>query len=248
MVSLEGIEKRLAANLRTISSSQFYTSTIDKLRDIPFKRIRCLALGSPTQEFQALYQLALLKLIAKEFSIPPENVSLYDPVFSADDEHLLVTIEQYVVEEKENSSPHCVSDTLYYMPHAPRSVTDNFLDIVKPVWVLGNDVRVTMGSLSKSKFLLQYPRLAKLVHLAELNVQLNSDVPTPLEDFTVVTGRRRRNRPKKNIYVEQDLDYNLVDVYFDNVTITRMESPASAAWNDSFSDLALNIIHRASSK
>lgn len=240
MLQMEAVKKRLLAHSETLLLSEFYKSCVELLRPLSFKKIRCLALGSPTLEFQALYQLALLKLIAKEFEILPENISLYDPAFTDEDNTLLVTEEHYVVEEAENTSP---SDTLYYMPHAPRSVTDSYLHNVKPIWVLGNDVRVTMGSLSKNKFLDQCPRLAKLVHFAEANNKPKTSPPAPLSDFSVVTGRRRRNGPKKNVYVEPVLDYDLVDVYFDNITVTRIESPASPPWNNSFSDLALNTIH-----
>lgn len=259
MEILEKTQKRLESHVQSILSSEFYASSLKLLQPLPFKRIRCIALGSPTQEFQALYQLAYLKLLAKEFDLIPEHVSLYDPVFTGDDIHLLESFN-YVVEESEDTSPQYTSETLYYMPHAPRSVTDHFLATVKPSWILGNDVRVTMGSLSKSKFFLEYPRLAKLVHIAELqglllkddlNIklpQLNSldlqlkSLDLHQSEFTVVT-RRKRNRSKKNIYVEPKLDYDLIEVYFDKISVVRIESPPSAPWNDSFSDLALNTIN-----
>lgn len=257
MASLENVQKRLASHVETIQSTEFLEQSLKLLRQLPFKNIRCIALGSPTQEFQALYQLALLKLLAKEFDIPPANISLYDPIFTDDDVHLLTTFEKYVVDENEQTSPHYTSETLYYMPHAPRSVTDRFLANVKPKWILGNDVRVTAGSLSQAKFLEEYPRLAKLVHIAEVrntdakeasnNVSTDSMASprTPglqQSEFKVVT-RRKRNRPKKHVYVEPKLDYDLVDVYFDTITVTRIDSPDSAPWNDSFSDLALNVIN-----
>lgn len=258
MEKLEKTQKRLESHIQTISSSDFYKFSLKLLQPLPFKRIRCIALGSPTQEFQALYQLAYMKLLAKEFDIRPEYISLYDPVFTEDDTHLLAIIEKYVVEETEHTSPQYTSETLYYMPHAPRSVTDHFLATVRPRWILGNDVRVTIGSLTRKKFFVEYPRLAKLVHLAEqLDLRLK-DAPSIEEqnpgslqqkieslqksEFTVVT-RRKRNRPKKNVYVEPKLDYDLINVYFDNISITRIEGPESAPWNDSFSDLALNIIN-----
>lgn len=242
MASLEVIEKRLADHIQTLSASEFLASSFELLRGIPFKRIRCLALGSPTLEFQALFQLAYLKLIAKEFEIPLLNVSLYDPVFTADDEHLLSTIEHYIVEDKHIVPKNSTPDILYFMPHAPRSVTNLLLHTAAPIWILGNDVRVTMGTLSKLKFLLEYPYLAKLVHLSELGSprQPVSAASLTLDEFTVV--RRKKKRPGKNVYVEPELDYDLVEVYFDHVTISRIESPLSAPWSSSFSDLALNVI------
>lgn len=138
------------------------------------------------------------------------------------------------------------------MPHAPRSVTNQLLLDEKPQWILGNDVRVTMGTLSKLKFLLEYSPLAKLVHMAEkaeadkkLETNKTGEDPSKTQDeFTVV--RRRKKRPGKTVYVEPELDYHLVEVYFDRITITRIESPSSAAWASSFSDLALNEIHKSS--
>lgn len=247
MERLEKTQKRLESHIQTIEASGFYKSSLKLLQPLSFKRIRCIALGSPTQEFQALYQLAYLKLLAKEFDIRPENISLYDPIFTEDDTHLLAIIEKYVVEETEQTSPQYSSETLYYMPHAPRSVTDRFLATERPRWILGNDVRVTIGSLTLAKFFAEYPRLAKLVHLAEQQLKdtpsSGQQHPVTLQqsEFTVV-ARRKRNRPKKNVYVEPKLDYDLIDVYFDHISITRIESPESVPWNDSFSDLALNTI------
>lgn len=245
MPDLEVIEKRLSAHTEVLSKSEFFTATVELLRDIPFKRIRCLALGSPTEEFQALFQLAYLQLIIKEFEILPKCVSLFDPIFTPQDEHLLTTVHHYSVEE--HHSPEETSDILYFMPHAPRSVTSQLLLDEKPQWILGNDVRVTMGTLSKLKFLLEYPPLAKLVHMAEKAEKAEKAHNTgekTQEEFTVV--RRRKKRPGKSVYVEPELDYDLVEVYFDQITITRIESPSSAAWASSFSDLAINVIHKSS--
>lgn len=267
MPEMEVVQKRLASHMEAISATEFFTCSVKLLRDVPFKRIRCLALGSPTQEFQALYQLAYLKLVAKEFSVDPSHVSLYDPVFSAEDIELLTELEHYVVTEsdedndlepetegatkaegKEDQDGTIDAETLYYMPHAPRSVTNRMLETFKLRWILGNDVCVTMGSLGKVKFFNEYPTLAKAVHLAEKNhpqqdkTQQNSEQNNDKsQEFTVVT-RRRRGRPRKNQYVEPDIDYDLLEVYFDHVTVTRIPSPAAAPWNDSFSDLALNYI------
>lgn len=45
------------------------------------RHFRCLALGSPTDSANAMYQLAIQELIITDLEIAPENVTCWDPVF-----------------------------------------------------------------------------------------------------------------------------------------------------------------------
>lgn len=225
---------RLARHEELLSKSELFLKTTELLQPLGFTRIRCLALGSPTDEFQALYQLAYLKQIASKFAI--DHVSLYDPVFSDNDRSLFESLH-YAVEEPECSETPVVATTLYYMPHAPRDVTNKFVGEIEPQWILGNDLRVTVGTLSKVKFLDEYPILAHLVKKAELK-----DPLVVSDDGFVPVRRRRKN---KLVYVEPELEYDFLLLFFSDVEIERIES-ADAPWKDSFSDLALNrIIHKS---
>lgn len=222
---------RLESRVLTIKESSVLNDTINLLKIHKFDRIRCLALGSPSAEFQALYQLAFLKLLAEHFEI--RSVSCYDPAFSSQDIELLKELK-YDVIEGEVTDPEIVSETLYYMPHAPRSVTEKFINDVKPALVLGNDLTVTAGSLTKAKFLEQLPTLATISHWAE-----NRGVQKPKDGFTEV--RRRKRKGSKLVFKEPELEYPEDKLYFRDVKITRIESPLNLPWKDSFSDMALNV-------
>lgn len=237
------LKEKLQKHETAIAASPFYTRTVSVLRPLNFTHIRCLALGSPTQEFQALYQLAYLKLLVVEFDIPEAHISLYDPAFSPADILFLTSELQYLVESPEQYTPslEIANKTLHYMPHAPRSLTELILCQQKPCWFLANDFSVTMGTLTKARFLEEYPTLATLVHLFEKKRKDSPELTDTSDGFAPVVLRRRRNRPRKNVYVEPELEYNH-DTYFCDVTIERLETDFDAVWKDSFSDLALNVI------
>lgn len=230
---LQKTKEKLLHHTQCFEGSEFYSLTIELLSKFDFMYIRCLALGSPTEEFQPLYQLALLELIRAEFEIPKTNVSLYDPAFTSDDLELFKELGNYTIEEENNWDS---SSTLYYMPHAPRSMTEKLLTDKRPQWILGNDLSVTIGTLSSAKFLETYPTLATIVHLSE------QKEPTIKQgsDFTVVTNKRTRKRPNKLVYTPPPLTYDTDSLYFKDVKISRIESPENASWKDSFSDLAFN--------
>lgn len=244
MASLEVIRSRLSRHETTVAASSLFTQSLELLPALKFTKIRCLALGSPTDEFQALYQLAYLRQIAQHLSI--EDISVWDPVFSENDRELF-EVFNYKVEESECSDRSVVDTTLYYMPHAPRSFVDLFVGDIEPQWILGNDLTVTIGTLSKAKFLAQYPTLALLVKIAEDQAMNTKDCATDEasaaknegDEFVVV--RRKRNR---KAFVEPVLEYNFDLVYFNNVQIDRLLVVDDAPWKDSFSDMALNNIMR----
>lgn len=226
---------RLKGREAKVAESKLLKDLIDLLEPIKFNRIRCLALGSPSTEFQALYQLALLKLLTDKLSI--DSVTCYDPVFTDSDTQLLEGL-RFSVDSMELDDPAIVSSTLYYMPHVPRSFTETFIKDIQPTYILGNDLTVTAGSLSKVKFLEQLPTLATLLHLAAGEDQKPKD-----DGFSVVSSRRRK-KSSKLVYKEPVLEYPVDEVYFRGVEITRITSDSDLPWKDSFSDMAFNIILR----
>lgn len=247
---IDSVRQRLQRHEETVSKSSLLELTVSTLENVSFSRIHCLALGSPTLEFQALYQLAYLRLLAEKFGVSAEKINVYDPVFDQNDLHLLESVLGYRVADV--LSEEDTEATLYYMPHAPRSVTETFISRIKPRWILGNDVTVTMGTLGKARFLAEYPTLATLVHLAETEEKETETTQEKVEPkrateakessdgFQVASGRRRGKR--KNVYVEPKCDYDLALMYFARITVQRLPSSGNAPWKDSFSDLALNTI------
>lgn len=224
------INTKLEGRKATINESRVFKKTVDLLVPIGFTRLRCLALGSPTAEFQALYQLAFLILLVEKFDV--KEVSCWDPAFSEDDKKLLGSLN-FSVEEREESQSAVVARTLFYMPHAPRTFTNDFIKSIEPRWILGNDLAVTAGTLGKVKFLETLPTLATIVHMTE------DQVPKRDDGFSTVSRRKKKNQ--KFVYKEPELEYPVKDMYFDQVQITRINGDSSQPWKDLFSDMALNI-------
>ncbi|OBA21041.1 SRR1-domain-containing protein [Metschnikowia bicuspidata var. bicuspidata NRRL YB-4993] len=240
----ESLAAKLQKHEQCVAQSDLYTHTVTLLRPLKFTMIRCLALGSPTQEFQALYQLAYLKLLASSCNIEAKNISCYDPAFLAEDTQFLANALGYVVEAPEEycPGPETTGSTLYYMPHAPRTLTESVLAQHRPRWLLANDFSVTMGTLTKARFLQECPTLATLVHLFDQNTAQKLAEPAQEDGFVRVVSRKRRSRPRKNVYVEPELEYDVPGKYFRDVHISRIKADAGAPWRDSFSDLALNVV------
>ncbi|KAG6845173.1 hypothetical protein H0H87_012730 [Tephrocybe sp. NHM501043] len=67
------------------------------------EEILCLGLGSPSASPNARVQLAFLLAICEHLNIAPAKVSLYDPVFTADDCVLFGTLHMCVL-TKNNAS------------------------------------------------------------------------------------------------------------------------------------------------
>lgn len=225
--AVQTARKRLQDRKTQLKDSVVFKKCLEFLKPHGFSRIRCLALGSPVNEFQALYQLAFLELLAEEHEI--KLVSCYDPVFTEEDVSLLKELK-FEVSEQEDAS----EGTLYFMPHAPRTFMDEFIRDVKPNLILGNDITVTIGTLSSSAYLEQLPTLATLSHLAEKPELANDD------GFAPVTSKKKRN--KKYVYEPPKLEYPVDLAYFDSIAIHRLPRENDPPYRDSFSDLALSVI------
>lgn len=96
-----------------VEGSQFYKELVSRLdglakdgqKDQDSKiptpkvcRVRCLALGSPCESVNALYQLAILELLRERLGVCSENVSVWDPVFTPDDVQLFGRLGYLVAE------------------------------------------------------------------------------------------------------------------------------------------------------
>lgn len=105
--------------------------------------IRCLALGSPTEADNPRYQLALLLLLKKKFNI--ERITAWDPEFTEKDNDLLKSFDIQVVEVLDLPNDDKIWQSyLWYLPHAPLSLTESFLRKILEneltFTVIGNDI------------------------------------------------------------------------------------------------------------
>ncbi|KAI5964052.1 uncharacterized protein KGF55_001994 [Candida pseudojiufengensis] len=203
-----------------IKNSKFYTEIKHSLHNHEFKRIRCLALGSPIESSNSRYQYALLLLLIELLNI--KEISIYDPIFNEKDKELLRNFkieETYPYPKDEN--------TLFYMPHLPLKIMEQIINTEKPVYFIGNDIVSHTDRLSKQKLNELYPSMSILLHL--LNDSTNND------GFTKVIKRRKQ-------YKEPEINYDYNSVYFKDIEIKRYLNNFNKTdpWGTSFSDLAFH--------
>lgn len=238
----EATVAKLGKYQEIIRESNILTKTfelIDKFNEeqIAFKRIRCLALGSPVETKIALFQLAYLVEIQREYSVEPENVSLYDPVFNKDDERLLKEHLGYEIDETYDIEEACIKETIFFLPHAGLDITDCLIEETKPQWIIGNDLISHTERLSKQKLYETYRNLAYLVKLIEESNHNQID-----DGFTSVKPKSKKNRKNKYVFKEPELIYDFSKVYFDKVLHEKLPSD-DGVWGNAFTDLTVHYIN-----
>jgi len=98
----------------------------DHLSSAPSK-ILCLGLGSPSSSSNSRAQLAFLLEICKATAIEHCNVSVYDPVFTEEDDVLFKHLDiRMLAENKEGRYP-LEAPTILWMPHCDLGLYENVL-------------------------------------------------------------------------------------------------------------------------
>ncbi|GMG19776.1 unnamed protein product [Ambrosiozyma monospora] len=164
-----------------------------------WNRIRCLAIGSISTEFQALYQLCLLKLLVDHFKIPNCDVSLYDPVFNNLDLVFLKDVlgysvdAEYLVDEKQEKNDANDRDgdelgVLYFMPHSPISLIESIFDSDMPQFLLVNDLVVYDNKFTKFEYFQKFPNCARVTNLISVGSSANSTTAKTAETGPTSNG------------------------------------------------------------
>mmetsp|Transcript_4511 Transcript_4511/g.4991 ORF Transcript_4511/g.4991 Transcript_4511/m.4991 type:complete len:268 (+) Transcript_4511:249-1052(+) len=219
---------------RIMTESSLLAETVKVLKDHSITHIRCLALGSPSDSNAALYQLAYLTQICSQLAIEPSNVSLYDPVFNELDKKFLTTVKLFQISDKDKFvGPR----TLYFLPHASLELTEQVLAESRPSFLLGNDIISHTDRLTKKKIDDTYRNISLLIRVLE-SVKTT---PKEKDDFISVTTKKRKNRNKKPVFKEPEIEYNYDDCYFNAAELSRIES-VQGVWGSSFSDIAFHHI------
>lgn len=211
---------------QTIAKSDFFKESLTII-DSEFTSIRCLALGSPQESNNALYQMAYLILLAQEKKI--DEVSIYDPIFNQFDLYLMKSLNYKVEMEY---VPEDTIKILYFMPHAPLELTDIILNNDKPCYLLANNLVNHTDRFTKLKLYQTYPLIALLVKLVDKH-----------QDDGFVKPKKRRN---KLVYQEPVINYDYSDCYFKNLTIDLFKDnyQKNDPWGNSFSDLSYHKVSK----
>lgn len=211
-----------------IQQSKLFKETVEKL-DSNFDSIRCLALGSPLESSNALYQLVYLILLIQEKNIG--KISIYDPIFNKYDIFLMKNLNYQIEMEY---TPEHQEKTIYFMPHAPLELTNVIIKNDKPLFLLGNNLINHTDRFTKLKLHQTYPLIALLVQLVDSNSDDNQGFVKP---------KKRKN---KLVYQEPviNYDYTINDCYFNHLTIDNFTNNFSKndPWGNSFSDLSYHKI------
>ncbi|CDK24223.1 unnamed protein product [Kuraishia capsulata CBS 1993] len=236
----EMLGKRRDAFAKTKTYADALEVIRNKLANIDIVSVRCLALGSPSNEFNALYQLAFLVLILDELKI--RQVSVYDPAFN-DIDVLLFEELGFKIEDKITQKVSKEEDILYYMPHAPVELLEEIITSEKIVVMITNDLRRYIGRWTSQDLYEKHPNVARIGYLTS---QIRSEQPSTDDGFEMVASKKkvRKNRRNKLKVVDTNVDYHLDECYFDSCDIAEIlgGSDISGEWKDSFSCLAVHVI------
>lgn len=224
------------------------------------KAIRCLAIGSFTEDFPARYQLALLLEIIEYLEhtsdTPSIVVSVYDPVFTNQDKDFIKEKGLFWSIDETLPPKNFESDsTLFFLPHAPLDLTENILVKERPKYFLANNVIQHADRYTALQLNTKYPILSKLANM--LNSSQNKNIKTYntnredlLKDdgfiINVSKKKHRKNKNNKYIFEEPHIDYSLIDSYFYACKIltnfNNGQHLKNQPWINSFSDLTFHII------
>lgn len=233
---MERLKLKLSKYEGIMAESSLFKETIKILEYRSITHIRCLALGSPSDSNAALYQLAFLTQVCREFDVNPSNVSLYDPVFNELDNQFLTTVTNFKITEKDTFID---LKTLYFLPHASLELTEQVLNDSKPSFLLANDIISHTDRLTKKKIHDTYRTISLLIKVLE-NAKIT---PKENDDFVSVTLKKKKNRNKKPVFKEPEIEYDYANCYFKTAELTRIEN-AQGIWGNSFSDIAFHHIIR----
>lgn len=92
------------------------------------EEILCLGLGSPSSSRNARAQLVFLMRLREDLAMPGDKITLYDPVFTVEDKHLLGANLGLNVKSDEEDIGYALSvPTIAYMPHCDMALYESFL-------------------------------------------------------------------------------------------------------------------------
>jgi len=101
----------------------------DALASLSFAapQVLCLGLGSPATSQNARAQLAFLIETCQRFNVDNANISIYDPVFTAEDNAILNELGVRVLTENRKGNYLLNKPTICFMPHCDMELYEALL-------------------------------------------------------------------------------------------------------------------------
>lgn len=242
------LEKR-----KILKASKLFEEIVASIDPAKISKVRCLGLGRVTESLLAMYQLSLLSLIAEYCTDKKGDgeveVSLWDPIFTVEDEKFFWEKLRYRVSSNDNDE-ETVNDTLFYMPHFPIKALEEFITEKRPIYVLSNDLTVYSNKFTDLKYFELYPNSARIAKLimqeAEKETQENNMKEKILQagkvendEFEIVT-KKKRKRKNATKYTPQPVDYDFESAFFKNVFGKKITEGNNLKnpWDSAFTDLS----------
>ncbi|KAF8188379.1 SRR1-domain-containing protein [Pholiota molesta] len=135
--------------------------------------VLCLGLGSPSASPIARIQLAFLAETCKQLNIAHDAVSVYDPVFTADDLALLAELQMHVLPENRSTHYALEVPTLCFMPHCDIELYDAVLRAnwsttgLSNLFILGNRLQEYVDNKPTSALESAVPCLLRAASILE---------------------------------------------------------------------------------
>lgn len=252
------VSTRLNEYRTIIKESSMFRDLTTQLQLITgsIKAIRCLAIGSFTDDFPARYQLAMLLEIVSYLTSTSDTaevlVSIYDPVFTNEDKEFIGNLGPTWSIDKNLPLENFGSEsTLFFLPHAPLNLTEYVLINEKPTYFLANNIIQHTDRYTASQLNQKYPITSKLVYIIQNTEQVarKGDNQEQKKDdgfTTFVSKRNRKNKKNKYLFKEPSINYSEINTYFKESRVLtdfdKGEFLKDKPWVNSFSDLTFHII------
>lgn len=184
--------------------------------------IRSLALGPPTSSLQAMYQLAFLLEVADLLLVDPSKISHWDPAFTKEDTELIEELGSTVAE---TYSPE--GTILYFMPHAPLTMTETVILDEEPKYLLANNLISHTDCYTEKKLVDTHPVLGHLRKIVDAEPVDDGFTPAPLK------------KKLRKGFKPPPVSYDYSQYYFETVDMTpfKHNEEKNAPWQHSFSSL-----------
>ena len=238
----------------TVNSSDMFCDLCTSLEEYKTQitSIRCLAIGSFSDDFPAKYQLALLLEIIDYLEKGDRDiqVSIYDPVFTDEDkQYISENCNTWTINRDIDLDNFKTESTLFFLPHAPLDLTEAILEKEKPRFLLANNVIQHTDRYTKAQLFEKYPLLSKLVHLVEADSKPSAEAQATLDDgFTTFVSKKKRKQKSKYKFIEPTIDYAGIESSFQSckflTTFSRGQLLKDKPWVNSFSDLAFHYLEQ----
>ncbi|KAF9009426.1 SRR1-domain-containing protein [Cyathus striatus] len=130
--------------------------------------VLCLGLGSPATSHNARVQLAFLTELCDRLNIERDRVSVYDPIFTAEDLSLINELQIRALSENRSGDYPLEDPTLCFMPHCDMELYESLLranwsrERLSRLFLLANRLEEYVDTNPRHKLEMKVPYLLRI--------------------------------------------------------------------------------------